>query len=247
MDQHWGFLSLPAELRFRIYYFLSPPQTPTSDAIGILLSCKEILEEAAPEFVKHMKRHLEVCKVDLRRTLRGPVQISNPTNLHECNSVHVALPIQQLFSEQSYRRICFSDILSLPLRKLTFSLHRTSANTRPRPPTVLVRGHINTFLDYFHAKFFVNNLGDDRQYSIVGNFNEPQEALNSGPPVAKVQIMILNISRRHVRFIESISFLSQFSSLRTLETPYRYRLHVPLASVDGGSNGTASIIWELQH
>lgn len=118
-------LSLPAELRLRIYEFVVPiiPLTaPPSEYNGLLYSCRVIRNEMEPEILKRMIAFLLERQDNCRKVYPEDLIFREPRNLEELYSLEVSRPhSHSMFS----RKDPFMALMYMHFRTLTITTPTT--------------------------------------------------------------------------------------------------------------------------
>ncbi|KAF1996486.1 hypothetical protein P154DRAFT_320597 [Amniculicola lignicola CBS 123094] len=121
-------LTIPTELRFHIYEYLSLPHTTVSQCIGLFSSCKKIHAEAH-ELIKNTRKYLKHLEQKYNELLDEPVHITRPQKLLDCDSIEVLLSYNlfvgldgPLSSSTSQLSLYLDQFAIIPLRSLKFQI-----------------------------------------------------------------------------------------------------------------------------
>ncbi|KAF1996487.1 hypothetical protein P154DRAFT_579902 [Amniculicola lignicola CBS 123094] len=130
MDQPSTLLVLPPELRVEIYGYLSPPHSPVSAVTGLLLSCREIYNEASVELLKNTRKYLTGMENDCK-AVNNELSITSPASLHNWDVVEAILPSSMVaesikndfgFYPETFHPLhpAFKRLMEIPLQRITF-------------------------------------------------------------------------------------------------------------------------------
>ncbi|KAF1994253.1 hypothetical protein P154DRAFT_539766 [Amniculicola lignicola CBS 123094] len=126
------FISLPRELRNKVYAYLSPP-TIISSIIGILQTCKQIRAEAEEEIVRNGNQFLSLLEREYSEVLSALVLIDKPSKLQDYAVMRIRLPVYGVISpdHKLITHFNLAELAPLPTKEFRIELYIDRPNLDP--------------------------------------------------------------------------------------------------------------------